>query len=159
MSVLDYKPYIISERRVGKNDIAPLNVYRISSYKDTEGNLRNLSGASSSLIMVIGLVPISTKDMKINALKISELDPEKFFGWLEKLGKPKDKLDFENYTSLSELLVPTDKTGKVLFERYVKPSPIVYNLNKSIYRTYNFEGMRYVSEVRFDVETLKKYLQ
>lgn len=158
MSLLDYKPLIESEGRVSRSQIKPLNVYRISSYKTTDGKLKSMGGNDSSLIVVIGLIPLALNDMKINALKISELQPEKFFRWLKGLRKPADKLNIDEYRSLNELLIDTDRSGKVLFERYVKSSPIVYGLRESIYRTYNFTGIRYISEVRFKNEVLKKEL-
>jgi hypothetical protein len=158
MSLLDYKPLIESEGRVSRSQVKPLNVYRISSYKTTDGKLKSMGGNDSSLIVVIGLIPLALNDMKINALKISELPPEKFFRWLKGLRKPLDRINIDEYRSLNELLIDTDRSGKVLFERYVKPSPIVYGLKDSIYRTYNFTGIRYISEVRFKTEVLKEEL-
>lgn len=158
MSLTEYKRIITSERRVSRSEVIPLNVYRISSYKTTEGNLRSLTGNESSLIIVTGLVPISTNDMKINALKISELHINSFFRWLKTIRKPLNQIDFDNYINLSELLISTDKTGKMLFERHIKPSPIVYRLKESIYRTYKFTGIQYISEVQFDREFVKKEL-
>lgn len=158
MSLLDYKPLIESEGRISRSQIKPLNVYRITSYKTTDGKLKSMDGNNSSLIIVIGLVPLSLNDMKINALKISELRPEKFFAWLRGLRKPTDKLNIDEYRSLNELLIDTDITGKVLFERHVYLNPIVYGLKESIYRTYNFTGIRYISEVRFKTEVLKEEL-
>jgi hypothetical protein len=78
---LQYKPLIESETSVSKTLVLPRNIYRINSYKYSDGKQKTLSGTSSTLVFVIGKTP----DKKLSCIKISDIKPERFFKWLTKL--------------------------------------------------------------------------
>lgn len=154
--ILQYRDYIDVESRITKTQIEPMNVYRISSYKTADGKLQSKGGSQSDLIFVIGTFPTPQNDRKVNCLKISEIHPDKFMMWLKRLVDKRKIDELDSIIHLEELLVKSDNTGKLIFERFVKPSPIVYNLKDSIYRTYNTSGIRYIQEVFLKKEKLKE---
>jgi len=151
-----YKKFIQSEVRASKQSISPMNLYRISTYKTVDGKLKSEPGDKSSIVFVTGLHPNPQKDKLINCLKVSELPPLEFMGWLKKLVNKNVKL--EEIVRLSDLLIKTEPTGKRLFEQYVKPSNIVYNLKESIYRTYNVTGIIYIQEIFLKEDTITDIL-
>ena len=151
-----YKEYIDTESRIAKTQVEVMNLYRISSYKTVEGDIQSKGGNQSDLVFVIGTFPTPQKDKKINCLKISEISPDKFMMWLKKLVDKRKIDEIDTIIHLNELLIKSDNTGKLIFERFVKPSPIVYNLKDSIYRTYNTNGIRYIQEVFLKKEKLKE---
>lgn len=151
-----YKEYIDTESRIAKTQVEVMNLYRISSYKTVEGDIQSKGGNQSDLVFVIGTFPTPQKDKKINCLKISEIRPDKFMMWLKKLVDKRKIDEIDTIIHLNELLIKSDNTGKLIFERFVKPSPIVYNLKDSIYRTYNTNGIRYIQEVFLKKEKLKE---
>jgi hypothetical protein len=153
---LRYKEYIDTESRIAKTQIEPMNIYRISSYKTIEGDIQSKGGNQSDLVFVIGTFPTPQKDRKINCLKISEIRPDKFMMWLKKLVDKRKVDETDTIIHLNELLIKSDNTGKLIFERFIKPSSIVYNLKDSIYRTYNTNGIRYIQEVFLKKEKLKE---
>jgi hypothetical protein len=149
---LQYKPFIQSETRIGKQKIRPRNVYRISSYKYEKNGQKSLTGNKSSLIFVIGIY-----DKKLICLKISELKPEKFFQWLDTIVRKSEIPKIDEIQKLEELLIESDRAGKRLFEGYVKKSTIVYKRPEPIYRTYNLDSIIYIQEVQFEKSYLKEY--
>lgn len=152
----EYKKFIQSEVRTSKQSIAPMNLYRISTYKTVDGKLKSQPDDKSSIIFVTGLHPTPQKDKLINCLKVSEIPPLKFMGWLKKIVDKNVKL--EEVVRLSDLLIKTEPTGKRLFEQYVKPSNVVYNLKESIYRTYNVTGILYIQEIFLTQDTITDIL-
>ena len=151
---LQYKPLIESETSVSKTLVLPRNVYRINSYKYSDGKQKTLSGTTSTLVFVVG----KTTDKKLSCIKISEIKPEKFFKWLEKLYIK--GLTEENWTkaeNLEELLIEADVKGSKIFNSFVKPDAIVYGDNPNIYRTYNLTGIKQIEEVKFKKDVLKSY--
>jgi hypothetical protein len=150
---LQYKPFIERETRVGKTAIRPRNVYRISSYKYEKNGQKSLTGNKSSLIFVIGIY-----DKKLICLKISELEPEKFFQWLYTVVRKSEIPKIDEIQRLEDLIVESDRGGKRLFEAYVEKSTIVYNRPNPIYRTYNLDNIIYIQEVQFEKSYLKEYL-
>jgi hypothetical protein len=153
---IQYNSYIENEVRVPKVQIEPFNIYRISSYVSTDGSIENKSGNNSDLIFVIGTFPTPQLDKKINCLKITGIHPDDFTKWLKQLVDKRKIDNIDELLHLNELLIPTDNTGRIIFERYVKPSTIVYNLSESIYRTYNTSGIRYIQEVFLKKDKLKE---
>ena len=156
---IQYKQFIENEVRVSKALIEPMNIYRISSYVNTDGDVSAKAGNNSDLIFVIGTFPTPQLDKKINCLKINGIHPDKFTKWLKRLVDKRKIDNIDEIVHLKELLIPTDKTGKRIFEQYVKPSTIVYNLNESIYRTYNTTGIRYIQEVFLTKDKLKEIVK
>jgi hypothetical protein len=151
---LQYKPLIESETRVSKTLVLPRNVYRINSYKYSDGKQKTLSGTTTTLVFVIGKTP----DKKLSCIKISEIKPEKFFKWLQKLyikGLTEEK--WIKAEKLEELLIESDIKGSKIFNSFVKPDTIIYGDNPNIYRTYNLTGIKQIEEVKFKKDVLKSY--
>ena len=151
---LQYKPLIESETSVSKTLVLPRNVYRINSYKYSDGKQKTLSGTTSTIVFVVG----KTTDKKLSCIKISEIKPEKFFKWLEKLYIK--GLTEENWTKaekLEELLIEADVKGSKVFNSFVKPDAIIYGDNPNIYRTYSLTGIKQIEEVKFKKDVLKSY--
>jgi hypothetical protein len=151
---LQYKPLIESETSVSKTLVLPRNVYRINSYKYSDGKQKTLSGTTSTLVFVVGKTP----DKKLSCIKISEIKPEKFFQWLKKLYIK--GLTEENWTKadkLEELLIESDIKGSKIFNSFVKPDAIIYGDNPNLYRTYNLTGIKQIEEVKFKKDVLKSY--
>jgi len=151
---LQYKPLIESETRVSKTLVLPRNVYRINSYKYSDGKQKTLSGTTTTLVFVIGKTP----DKKLSCIKISEIKPEKFFKWLQKLyikGLTEEK--WIKAEKLEELLIESDIKGSKIFNSFVKPDTIIYGDNPNIYRTYNLTGIKQIEEIKFKKDVLKSY--
>jgi hypothetical protein len=133
---LRYNALINSEESVTKSKIKAHNVYRIESYKYADGTTKSLLGTKSALIFVLEI-----KDRKVLCLKISEVDPKKFFQSLKlhfNRGLSEEK--FNNSKRLNEILVKS----KII--------------NKKIpFRSYNLDGMKKIDEIYFKKEVLKSY--
>lgn len=149
-----YKPLIQSETIVSRTRLKPRNIYRISTYKYVDGTQKSLTGLSSTLVFVIGITP----DRKLNCLKISEIRPFIFFRWLSTVIKPNitDEM-IDELVKLDEVVKNSDKLGRSLFNTSIKGKPI-YKRKEHIYRTYNISGVKKISEVIFNSDTLKKYI-
>jgi len=148
----DYDKYIETERRVPRLKIEQTNIYRISTYRDRNDKVqRRSNGDNSSLIFVIGI-----HDSRVNCLKLNEIPTDVFFKFLKRMVVPTVKL--ESIESLHEGLVNSDRSGKRIFEKYVKPNKTIYNPKYNAYRSYNVDGLTYVQEVFLKPETLVKKL-
>jgi hypothetical protein len=151
---LQYKPLIESETSVSKTLVLPKNVYRINSYKYSDGKQKTLSGTTTTLVFVIGRTP----DKKLSCIKISDIKPEKFFDWLKKLYiKGLTEEMWNKADKLEELLIEADIKGSKIFNSFVKPDAIVYGDNPNIYRTYTLSGIKQIEEVKFKKDVLKSY--
>lgn len=148
---IQYKDWIESEKRISKINIRPRNIYRISSYKYSDGDTKPLAGINSSLVFVIGV-----HEKKINCIKMNEIHPDKFFDWMETAFRhPVTEKNIDEMERLEDIILFTDRTGQRLFESKVKTHPI-YRLNPRPYRTYNVDGLKYIQEVEIKKEELKK---
>lgn len=148
----DYDKHIETERRVARLNIEPKNIYRISTYRDREGDVQRRSqGDKSSLIFVIGV-----HDGRVNCLKLNELPTDTFFKFAKGLVVPTVKLS--EIKSLNDSMIDSDGSGKRLFERYIKPNKRIYGGRFNAYRSYNLKGLRYVQEVFIKPNTLIKKL-
>lgn len=151
---LQYKPLIESETSVSKTLVLPRNVYRIISYKYSDGKQKTLAGTSSTIVFVIG----KTTDKKLSCIKISEIKPNLFFKWLSKLYIK--GLTDENWIKaekLQDLIIEADIKGSKIFNSFVKPDATIYGDNPNLYRTYNLTGIKQIEEVKFKKDILKSY--
>jgi hypothetical protein len=147
-----YKILTESEDPIAKSRVLPRNIYKITSYKYTDGTQKTLSGVDTSLVFVLGIY-----DKKLSCIKISEMKPEKFLNWMS--GLFKTGLIKENINStqpLEDLLILADKQGKKLVSM-VQQSSAIYNHNPNPYRTYNLTGIKQIYEVKLKADVLKKY--
>jgi hypothetical protein len=136
-----YKQILTPEVRVGKNQILPRNIYRISTYRD--GVPPTKVGLESRYVFVIGRI-----DNKIHCLLLNHIVPDNFISFLNKL-RNKSK-PIEKDQPLSELLKLTPRDGKQLFESYVKNNPKIYSSILDNYRTYIIDKIQNVWEIRFE---------
>ena len=146
-----YDPLIEKERRISKTLIRPRNLYRISSYLNTEGEVQSMGGIKSSLFFATGIY-----EKKLHGLKISEIKPEYFFEWFSKI-VDYDKRNEDSINEMQELediVIMTDRGGKRLYEGFVKPSPVLKRFGTP-FRTYNMDGLKYISKVYFKKDILK----
>lgn len=138
--------------RVGRNMIKPLNLYRISAYEYISKEQRRLSGPRAAIILVTGIY-----DNKVNCLKLNEISPSITFSFLKTITRNGFEKDQNKvYTSLSEILMPSDIRGNRLFESKIKNKPI-YNIEPSPYRTYEWKNIIYIMETNFKNEYLNKF--
>jgi hypothetical protein len=150
---LQYKQFIASEKSVGKSQILPRNIYKITSYQYVDGSTKTFSGTKTSMIFVIGITP----DKKITCLKISDIKPDDFFSWLKPLFKKGlTESDWNDEQKLGQLLILGDKQGSKIFSQFVRPNAI-YSRLESPYRTYNISGIKQIQEVRIKPDILKSY--
>lgn len=150
---LQYKKLIREESRIGISNIRLRNVYKISQYKYADGVSRNLADGNASFIFVIGRVGDT-----IHALKMNEIKPVNFFGFLSKIKNPRKRITDTNFIHLDELIrnfgnIKTDD-GQGIFN-ILKGSPI-YRGN---YRTYKLKSLTYLSEVFFEEDVLSDYFE
>jgi hypothetical protein len=151
---LQYKSLIESETSVSKTLVLPRNVYRINSYKYSDGKQKTLSGTTSTIVFVIG----KTSDKKLSCIKISEIKPEKFFKWLQKLYiKGLTEEIWTKADKLEDLLIEADMNGNKIFNSFVKPDATIYGDNPNLYRTYSLTGIKQIEEVKFKKDVLKSY--
>ena len=153
-----YKPFIEKEERISKNFIKPLEIYRISTYKYADGDIKSLAGINSALVFSIG-----TYDGKFNCIKISEIRPDLFFNFMKKLkNKSLTEQKIDEAEFLYDLMIEmgSDKSGKVIYDRFIKNSSEFRTLKKQYnpYRTYNLEGLIYVQRVNLKKDSLKSIL-
>jgi hypothetical protein len=79
-----------------------------------------------------------------------------FFNWLHKLFiKGLTEESFKDNMELSELLIKSDKQGKVIFNSFIKGSTL-YRQAESPYRTYTMIGIKNIESVFFKTDLLKK---
>ena len=151
-----YKKFIESEEMVIKSipHLIPMNIYRILTYKYADGDMKALTGTKISYIFLIGI----SVDKKLHCLKISEILPQKFFQWLNLIIRnevtPEMLMESER---LDEILVKSDRRGKVTFNRYVKPKQI-YRLEPRVYRTYNYSGIIRINRVNLKKDVLSRFI-
>lgn len=149
---LQYIPFIESEKPIAKSKVLPRNIYKIVSYKYSDGTQKTLSGVSTSYVFVLGIF-----DKKISCIKMSEIKPDKFFKWLKpifKKGLTEEKL--KSAEKLEDLLILADKPGKKMVN-LVQQSATIYNNNPNAYRTYTLTGIKQIQEVKIKTDILKKY--
>jgi hypothetical protein len=150
---LQYKPFIEKEDPISKILLRPKNIYKIVYYQYADGTAKSLSGPKTAYVFVTGIY-----DKKLVCLKISEIQPDKFFMWLKKLFQKSltnEKID-EN-ERLDEIMIRSDRNGSSLFSKYVNGNSTIMG-RKNIYRTYNMDGIKQISEIVIKKDTLKEYL-
>lgn len=136
-----YKQILTPEFRIGKSQILPRNIYRISSYKD--GTPPTKVGLETRYVFVIGKI-----NNKIHCLLLNHILPDNFISLLNRLRNKTRPI--ENDQPLSELLKVLPKDGKQLFESYIKNNPKIYSTILDNYRTYFIDKIQNVWEIRFE---------
>ena len=151
---LRYKGMMEKGERVAKSQIAPYGIYKISTYKYTEGSRTNLRGDDETLIFVTGVYR-----KKISALKLSNIEPTKFLNWFRKLSRGDDNELLESDRKkirLYELAIPFDEGGNRVYDSYIKNNKQLSAKGAS-YRTYSAGGVQYATEYFLKTNVLKQY--
>ena len=133
---LRYKGMMDKGERVAKTEIQPYGLYKISTYKYTEGKRTNLRGDDETLIFVTGVY-----QRKVSALKLSNIEPVKFLNWFKKLSKGDDEALFEGDRTkipLYEFATPMDLGGNKVYDSYIKNNKD-FVAKGAAYRTYKLE--------------------
>jgi hypothetical protein len=144
-----YRGYIDVGDRVSKQNIRPYGIYKISTYKYTDGDRTTLRGSDETLIFVTGVY-----QRKVSALKLSNIPPLKFVQWLKKVvGTNSYK---EGMKRIDELKLPFDIGGNRIYDSYIKNNT-EFVAKGAAYRTYNLDGIQYATEVFLNEKTLKQY--
>ena len=153
-TAIKYKPFILEEKRVSRSAVKPYGVYRISTYKYADGNKESLTGMDSTIIFVTGIY-----EQKFSAIKLSSIKPEDFFKWFKKLeDKASRVLNEERTTNIGLYDIATiyDRGGERVYTGYVRAATELKKIENP-YRTYNKDGIQYMSEVFFKKDLLEKY--
>lgn len=151
---LRYKGMMDKGERVAKTQIQPYGLYKISTYKYTEGKRTNLRGDDETLIFVTGVY-----QRKVSALKLSNIEPVKFLNWFKKLSKGDDEALFEGDRTkipLYEFATPMDKGGNKVYDSYIKNNKD-FVAKGAAYRTYKLDGIQYATEFYLKNNILKQY--
>jgi hypothetical protein len=147
-----YRQFIQKEERISRMTIQPNDVYRISTYKYSDGKTRSLKGVDETLIFVTGVY----KNV-IYGLKLSDLKPQYFFEWGKKIITDKEVLNEDKkLVLLSELAPSLDISGDRIYKAHIKNSELLKK-PQIPFRTYNLNGIKYVSKVYFKKEILERY--
>lgn len=147
-----YKKFIEKEKRISRAMISPNNVYRISTYKYSDGETRTLRGLDETLIFVTGVYKKT-----IYGLKLSKIRPTIFFEWGKKIVQEKEVLKEDTeLISFSTLSPPLDITGDRFYKAYIKNSAVLKK-PQIPFRSYKLGGIKYVSEVYFKKNILESY--
>lgn len=147
-----YKPLIEKESRIARTSIEANNIYRISTYKYSGGSTKRLLGTEGTLLLVTGIF-----EGKIYGLKISYLKPETFFKWGEEIVTDKKIFETdERLVSFNKLAPSRNRKGEEIYNQHIKENALI--MKPTIpYRTYDRDGIRYISEVFFTKEILESY--
>ena len=154
-TAIKYKPFILEEKRVSRSAVKPYGVYRISTYKYADGNKESLTGMDSTIIFVTGIY-----EQKFSAIKLSSIKPEDFFKWFKKLeDKASRVLNEERTTNIGLYDIGTiyDRGGERVYTSYVKTATELKKIENP-YRTYNKDGIQYMSEVFFKKESYNGFV-
>jgi len=135
-----YKEIMRPEVRIGRNEIKPRNIYRISTYKGSKPITK--TGEEARYVFVIGKV-----GNKIHCIKMNDIKPIDFTNLINKL---RDKRKPIGNQKLNELLKTFSKEGKELYENYIKNNSKIYAPPRNNYRVYLLEKIVNVWEIRFE---------
>ena len=150
---LQYRRFIEKDDDpISKTLVRPKNIYKIIYYQYADGTSKSLSGPETTYVFVIGIY-----DKKLVCLKISEIQPDKFFIWLKSIfQKSLTNKRIDESKRLDEITIRSDRNGSTLYSRYISGKAIITQ-TKNPYRTYNMDGIRQISEVVIKKDTLKEY--
>lgn len=136
-----YKQIMQPEKRIGRNNIVPRNVYRISTYTGSKPVTK--VGQDSRWVFVIG----RTID-KIHCIRLNEIKPLDFTNFINEIRDKRIPIGRDQLMSL--LLKKFSKEGTELFESYIKPNKKLYPGGKSHYRIYKLDKITNIWEIRFE---------
>jgi hypothetical protein len=146
-----YKKYIEIEKVTSIPRLRARKLYKITSYKYVDGHTESFNGSKSVYIFVLGIFK-----KKLYALKVSEIQPEKFFKWLKTaMLHNLTEASFHNLKWLENLVQPSPKSGSTIFNTLVKGKPI-YTKEPHIFRTYNLQNIKQIMWVEMKTAELEK---
>ena len=144
-----YRQYLEYGNRIPKTNISPYGIYKISTYKYVDEGRQTLRGSDETLIFVTGIY-----QKKVSALKLSNIKPIQFLNWLRRVvGRGSYQ---EGMTRIDELKLPMDVGGSRIYDIFIRNNKDLA-AKGAAYRTYNLDGIQYVTEVFLNERTLKQY--
>ena len=152
-----YNKFIKNESIAAKSKLIPRKIYKITSYEYIDGKLVNYSGNKSAIVFLIGITP----DKMLHCLKISEVQPIKFFNWL-KLNMKKG-LEYDEIKKLVEtnafeqLLMPDTRMGAKTFQK--AKNNIIYQQQPGTYRTYFLKNVKSIKDIYFNPDEFMRMLK
>jgi len=157
-------------KRIGRNKIQPYGIYKISTYDYVDSGRETLRGSDETILFVTGIY-----DKKVFGLKISNINPVKFFNWFKKVrtkspikpeiiqiptvdGEDMKKIDVtaETATAFYELSKPIDMGGDAIYSTYIKNNKD-FVAKGAAYRSYKLEGISYATEYKLNPQTTNQY--
>lgn len=151
-----YNKLIVAETNIAKNRIKPRNIYKIITYEYADGTVKSLTGPKSAIVFVLGITP----DRKLSCLKISEVQPIKFFNWLKlnlKRGLTESQIDEALKSNEFDTLVQQDnKIGSKIFSKTKTNS--IYQQQPGSYRTYFLTSIKLIKQISLEPKEIKKYI-
>lgn len=146
-----YRQYITGGNRVSKGDIQPYGIYKISTYKYVDEGRKTLKGPDETLIFVTGIF-----QKKVSALKLSNIQPLKFINWFKRIANNVVEQTPTSNTGLYMLEAPMDKGGNRIYDSYIRNNKD-FVAKGAAYRTYNLDGIQYVTEVFLKNDIIRRY--
>jgi hypothetical protein len=151
--IAQWNPYIKKSVRVSKTDIKPRNIYKIQTYRYSDGVVRRKLGVETNLLFVIGI-----HLYEIHAIRLNSIQFTHFTNWSTRFAK-KDLtdiiLDSVESISFKDLIVEFNDNGREFFTKYVRNSPTIYSEKLDPYRTYKMKNIIYAQEILLDSTKMK----
>lgn len=148
-----YTPYIKKFIRISRQNIEPLNIYKVQTYRYVDGVVRSKTGLETSLIFPLGIY-----NKELYAVRLNEIKPLDFFNWSFKIVN-RDSINSitDSVTPFRPIIKEFNRDGRALFMGYVKSSSVMYTKNnKESFRTYRIENIIYTQEAVFETDKIKK---
>jgi hypothetical protein len=148
-----WKPYIKKSVRVAKTDIKPRNIYKIQTYRYSDGVVRRRLGLETHLLFVIGI-----HLYEIHAIRLNSIQFTHFTNWSHRFAKQdlvESISDTIDTISFRDLIVEFNDNGREFFTKYVRNSPTIYSEKLDPYRTYKMRNIIYAQEILLDSTKMK----
>jgi hypothetical protein len=148
-----YTPYIKKYVRASRQNMTPLNIYKIQTYRYADGVVRKKLGLETSLIFSVGIYL-----KELYCVRLNEVKPTEFFTWSMRIFN-KDSLNEikDDVISFRSIIKEFNENGRELFLSHIKTSSVMYTKqNKQNFRTYTISNIIYTQEAVFDIEKIKK---
>jgi hypothetical protein len=148
-----YSPYIQKYVRASRQNMTPLNIYKIQTYRYADGVVRRKLGLETSLIFSVGIYL-----KELYCIRLNEIKPAQFFTWSNRIFNRDSLNEIKDETiSFRSVIKEFNENGRDLFLNHIKPSSVVYkNQNKQNFRTYLIKNIIYTQEAVFDMKKIKE---
>lgn len=151
--IYQWKPYIKTTRRVSKSDIKPRNIYKIQTYRYSDGVVRSKLGVETNMLFVVG-----NHLREIHGIRLNEIQFNHFTNWSHKFAKHdlmESISDSVEAIQFNQLIKEFNSNGRDFFMKHVKNTSTIYSNTLDSYRTYKLENIIYIQEMLFDAKKMK----